>query len=606
MCHAIAHRGPDEEGIRILDGVGLGARRLSIIDIEGGRQPLFNEDRSVCAVFNGEIYNYRELRRELLSRGHVFSSSTDGEVIVHLWEEHGPAFLSRLNGMFALALHDSGRGRLFLARDRLGIKPLYWAADGRRLVFGSEIKVLLAPGLLDRELDLAALAEFLAWEYVPAPRTLLRGFRKLDAAESMEVDLAGGSMEIRRWWDPPGGGEGRDAPGDAAGAAAWEEEVDAKITECVRRQLVSDVPLGAFLSGGVDSSLVTAAMEPALTFSIGFEDRSYDELPWSRRVAGHLGLPHRTEVVRPDISELFEKLMPFMDDPIGDFSIFPTFLLSRLARREVTVALSGDGGDEIFGGYETYQAQALARVWRRLPRLLRSGLVAPLLDLLPPRPQKKGLVNKAKRFVEGVEHDKRLGHARWRLFLGEALRRELFTEEALGAMPPSSAEHVLELMARAGGRSELDRCLYVDMRSYLADNCLVKVDRMSMACSLEVRVPLLDHELVELAFRVPPRLKVHRGRSKILLKRIAARHVPRECVYRPKEGFSIPIKHWLGTSLRGLMHELLQPSRLSAEGIFRVETVERIMREHLEGSHNHSHLLWSLMVFHDWRRRWAA
>jgi asparagine synthase (glutamine-hydrolysing) len=298
--------------------------------------------------------------------------------------------------------------------------------------------------------------------------------------------------------------------------------------------------------------------------------------------------------------------MVYMDDPIGDFSIFPTYLVSALAREEVTVALSGDGGDELFGGYETYVAQQKVRSWERIPALLRRAAVEPLIDGLRPRPAKKGLINKAKRFVEGLAHDPALEHARWRLFVGRAVRRQLFTPEALESLKTPPEEHVLRLFERAGERGALDRQLYVDMNSYLVDNCLTKVDRMSMACSLEARVPLLDHELAELAFRVPERLKVNGGRTKVLLKRAAARHVPRECVYRPKEGFSIPIKHWINDELRPMREELLHPRRLGEQGIFRVETVERLKREHESGRANHSHILWAMIVFEDWVDRWAA
>jgi asparagine synthase (glutamine-hydrolysing) len=604
MCDTIRHRGPDDEGLEVAGPVGLGMRRLSIIDVAGGRQPIHNEDGSVRVVFNGEIYNFRELRRDLELRGHRFASGSDGEVIAHLWEERGTGFVEQLNGMFAIALHDVPRRRVVLARDRLGIKPLFYARLDHHLVFGSEVKALLASGLVPRELDLDALGQLLAWEYVPAPRTLLRDVRKLDSARLLEIDLDTGRATTRAYWDvPPASVHGN---GTAPRRQEWIEALDAKIAECVKRQLVSDVPLGAFLSGGVDSSLVVAAMGEAETFSIGFDDPSYNELAWSQRVADHLGVRHETEVIRPDVVELFDRLMHFMDDPIGDFSIFPTFLVSRLARRHVTVALSGDGGDELFGGYETYVAQQKARLWGRVPAGLRQRVIARAVEGIPPRPEKKGIVNKIKRFVEGAGHDAALGHARWRLFVGDEMRRSLFTPEALGAMGESSHVHILRLFEQAGRRSDVDRCLFVDLKSYLSDNCLVKVDRMSMACSLEARVPLLDHELVELAFRVPPQLKVRGSRTKVLLKRVAARHVPEACVYRPKEGFSIPIKHWLGNEFAPLINELLDPRRLAAEGLFDVAMVRRLREEHDAGRANHSHVLWSMMVFQDWRRRWAA
>jgi asparagine synthase (glutamine-hydrolysing) len=347
-------------------------------------------------------------------------------------------------------------------------------------------------------------------------------------------------------------------------------------------------------------------MGPARTFSIGFHDPSYNESLWAGRVARHLDVSHRVETITPDAVGLFQRLMHYMDDPIGDFSIFPTYLVSRLAREEVTVVLSGDGGDELFGGYETYLAQDLERMWRRVPSLLRRNLVEPLIRRLRPRPAKKGPINKVKRFVEGLEHDPRLEHARWRLFVGETLRRELFTRDAQASMTTPPSQHVVDLFDRAGDRPEVDRRLYADVHSYLVDNCLVKVDRMSMACSLEARVPLLDHELVELAFQVPPHLKVDRRNTKVLLKRVAARHVPKECVYRPKEGFSIPIKNWLSGELKPLLTDLLDPGRLRRQGIFRVPTVERLKQEHTEGQANHSHILWALMVFQDWAKRWAT
>jgi asparagine synthase (glutamine-hydrolysing) len=580
-------------------------QRLAIIDVAGGQQPYFNEDRSVRAVFNGEIYNFRKLRKELEDKGHCFNSRSDGEVIVHLWEEHGPDLVHSLNGMFAIAIHDARRRELLLVRDRLGIKPLYYCLTARDLVFGSEIKAILASGRFRGELELESVAELLAWEYVPAPRTLLSGIQKLEPAGRLLVDLDRFEGRVDRWWripDPPV----RESPDTPSTPNGWAEAVDAKLGEAVRRRLVADVPLGAFLSGGVDSSLIVAKMGATEAFSIGFDESSYSELDWARAVARRLGVKHQTAVIRPDAVALFDGLMQFMDDPIGDFSIFPTYLVSRYARQAVTVALSGDGGDELFGGYETYAAQQLARMWYRVPRVLREGMLEPAIMRLRPRPKKKGLVNKARRFVEGLQNDEELGHARWRLFLTEGLRQCLFTPEALEAMGRHPDAHVRQLFEEAAERSGVDRGLYVDARSYLTDNCLVKVDRMSMACSLEVRVPFLDHELVELAFSMPPQLKVSRNRTKPLLKRLAARYVPRECVYRAKEGFSIPMKHWLRAEFRPLLDDLLNTDEIRRQGIFRPEIIGRLKREHLAARENHSHILWSLLVFQDWRRRWAA
>jgi asparagine synthase (glutamine-hydrolysing) len=601
MCDSLAHRGPDDASVDVRNGVGLGIRRLAIIDVAGGKQPYFNEDGTVRAVFNGEIYNFGELREQLQNEGHRFNSRADGEVIVHLWEKYGVDFPKHLNGMFAIAVHDARRRALLLVRDRLGIKPLYYLRTSSALAFGSELKALLEYGSFDRRLNLDAVAAFLAWEYVPFPSTLLEGVRKLAPGAQLLVELDSLEGEVVQWWTIP---PPRSTGSETRSRLEWGDAVAAKLRESVQRRLVADVPLGAFLSGGVDSSLIVAAMGSTTAFSIGFDDPSYSELEWARRVARHLGVEHRTEVIHPKAVELFDRLMHFMDDPIGDFSIFPTYLVSRVARDGVTVALSGDGGDELFGGYETYAAQHLAKLWNRVPSFLRRGLIEKGIRRLRPRPEKKGLVNKARRFVEGLGYDEKLAHARWRVFLEDALRSSLFTHEAAEAMSADWEAHVHRLFAEAGARAELDRSLFVDVRSYLTDNCLVKVDRMSMACSLEVRVPFLDHELVELAFSVPPEFKLSRGRTKPLLKQIAASQVPRECVYRAKEGFSIPMKHWLRAEFRPLLEELLDEKLIADGGVFRPEAIRRLMDEHQAAVANHSHILWSLLVFQDWRERW--
>ncbi len=598
MCDVIYHRGPDADGIDVRAGVGLGMRRLSIIDLAGGNQPIFNEDRSILCVFNGEIYNFKEVRATLEGRGHRFRTNSDTEVIVHAYEEYGDDFPVHLNGMFAIALHDTRKKRLLLVRDHIGIKPLYYSFSGSHLVFGSEIKCLLASGHVERRLHIDALGQFLAWEYIPGSMTLLEQVHKLEPASILAIDLRAPEIRPRVYWDIP-----PEEPSSLS-PVQWEERVDSLLDTCVQRQRISDVPLGAFLSGGVDSSLVAAAMPGARTFSIGFDDPSYNELGWARKVAEHLGVDHRDEIIQPDILELFDHLMYFMDDPIGDFSIFPTFLVSRLARKHVTVALSGDGGDELFGGYETYLADGMARRYGRVPAPVRRGLIEPLIRSLKPRAAKKGLVNKAKRFIEGLEQPEELSHARWRIFAGELEQARLFTREAADQVVTPVGAHIERLFVAAGDRHPLNRSLYVDTRSYLCDNILTKVDRMSMAVSLEARVPYLDTELVELAFAMPADLKVHKGETKTLLKKVAARHLPRECVYRPKEGFSIPIKQWLTTTLRPLVEDLLAERRIREQGIFQAGRVEQLKKEHCSGQANHSHILWALIMFQSWQQRW--
>jgi asparagine synthase (glutamine-hydrolysing) len=599
MCDTMIHRGPDEEGMDVKDRVALGMRRLSIIDLQTGSQPIYNEDNTIRTVYNGEIYNFRELRRELESRGHVFSTNTDTEVIVHAYEEYGSDFPKYFNGMFAFALHDSLKKKLFIVRDHIGIKPLYYSFNNNFIVWGSEIKALLASNLVERTLDINALGEFLSWEYIPGTGTLFKSICKLEPGKMIEINLNSPECNPKPYWDVPVLEENKTII-----SAEWEEEVDHKIKECVQRQLVSDVPLGAFLSGGVDSSLVVSSMGPANTFSIGFDDPTYNELRWARKVADHLGVNHVDDIIKPDIVALFDKLMHHMDDPIGDFSIFPTYLVSQHARKNVTVALSGDGGDELFGGYETYVADQMAHQYAYIPSILRHSLIEPVIKSLKPRPAKKGLVNKAIRFAEGLEHSEDLSHARWRIFTGNGFRQTLFTPDMFAELNIPEGAHIRKLFQQSGDRDPLNRSLYVDLKSYLCDNCLVKIDRMSMAVSLESRVPLLDKELVELAFQIPGKLKVANSKTKILLKRVAARHVPRECVYRPKEGFSIPIKNWLMSELRPLMEELLDKSNIGKEGIFQSHTVEKLKQEHLSGIANHSHILWSLMVFQAWKKMW--
>jgi asparagine synthase (glutamine-hydrolysing) len=602
MCDAITYRGPDDAGYLVEGPVAMGMRRLSIIDLAGGHQPIFNEDGTVAVVYNGEIYNYRALRAELEAKGHRFATHSDTEVIVHLWEEEGVEFARRLDGMFAIALYDRTRRKLVLARDHVGIKPLYYSVTPDALIFGSEVKTILASGRTERRLDVDSLAQFLSWEYVPGAGTLLRGMRRLEPARTLEIDIDSGKTTLRRFWTPLNGKSAVAQRSDAD----WEEEVDASIRTAVRSQLVADVPLGAFLSGGVDSSIVVAAMDNAETFSIGFDDPSYNETQWSQRVAKHLNVNHHVETLRPDALALFGQLMHHMDDPIGDFSIFPTYLVSKLAAGHVKVVLSGDGGDELFGGYETFLAQEKAATWQRFPQWLRHGLLEPAIAALPPTAEKKGLVNKARRFVEGVRLDEEWGHARWRVFCDELMRKRLFTDEARAALETPIGAHILALRSEAEHLDERDRTLFVDFGSYLVDNCLTKVDRMSMACSIEARVPLLSKDVVELAFRLPSRLKFDSSQTKILLKRVAARHVPRECVYRPKEGFSIPIKNWLKQEFRVLVETYLNPERLRQARLFRPEVVTRLWEEHLSNRANHSHLLWSLLVFEQWRDRWAV
>ncbi|MBM3293543.1 MAG: asparagine synthase (glutamine-hydrolyzing) [Candidatus Aminicenantes bacterium] len=611
MCRTIVHRGPDDEGIYTDGLIGLGIRRLSIIDVAGGHQPLSNEDGTVWIAYNGEAYNFAEVRDELAGRGHVFRTRSDTETIVHAYEEWGLDFVRRFRGMFAFALWDTRAERLYLFRDRIGVKPLYYTRlpDGT-LVFGSELKAILAHPGVRREVDPAALDLYLTLEYVPAPLSMFQGIFKLPAGHYLVYDR--GRVEIRPYWDivPPGDGGNEGAK--SSSPADLQDELYSLLRESVKLRLVSDVPLGAFLSGGVDSSTIVGLMrelgaDPLRTFSIGFKDRTYNELAHARRVADRFETAHEEFILEPRALELTEKLVGHLDEPLGDFSIFPTYLVSEMARRHVTVALSGDGGDELFAGYEHYQAQKVAR---RFGAAAAARILGKATGRLKPSDKKKGAWNKLRRFVQGFDHDPAHRHFRWMMFLTERMKRELYAPafaEALGGIRPlRGREPLAGHFAAMEGFDLTTGELYLDLKTYLVDDIMVKVDRMSMAVSLEAREPLLDHKLVEFAFRLPGRMKLRGGTTKWIFKKAVERLLPKETIYRPKEGFSIPIKHWLKEDLRDLVRDTLSEKRLREGGFFQPAAVGRMMDSHLDGRENFSHQLWALFVFEVWRRTYRV
>jgi asparagine synthase (glutamine-hydrolysing) len=603
MCDAMRHRGPDGEGVHIEPGVGLGMRRLAVLDLVSGDQPVANEARTVHVVFNGEIYNYNELRSELIAKGHRFRGTGDSEVIPRLYEEHGLGFLSRLNGMFAIALWDSELRRLLLARDRMGIKPLYYSLHGGSLWFSSEVKCILAAGGSARVIDPMGVDQLLTFEYTASPTTLFEDVKKVPPGTWLT--FSGGKIHQGRFWSLPSGTP--DLTGDATEVA---ELLRQTLLGAVRRQLASDVPLGAFLSGGIDSSILVAAMKevsptPPLTFSIGFGDPTYSELRHARAVAEHCGTEHHEEVLTPDYLAVLPEVISQLDQPIADFSVFPTLLLARTARRRVTVALGGDGGDELFGGYDTYRADRLsARLLDWQPAPLRAAAEW-LARGLPLGKGKRGLANELRRFLEGARLPADWQHLRWMVFLREEQRARLYTRE-FRAQVTGAAERLVRAVLEDGAADRLAAQMRCDLKLYLPEDILAKVDAMSMATSLEARVPYLDNEVVDLALAIPSRLKVRGGERKWILKRAFAGSLPQSVLRRGKEGFSMPMKHWLTHEWNGLMHELLSPHSLAAEGLFDARYVERLMREHESGAHNHSHLLWALMVFQLWRDRFRA
>jgi asparagine synthase (glutamine-hydrolysing) len=606
MVQMLVHRGPDDEGRVMRPGVGLGMRRLAIIDVATGQQPFGNETDEIQLVANGEIYNFHDLRRQLQAQGHTLRTQSDIEVLVHAYEEWGLDFLLRVRGMFALALWDGRTQTLIAARDRAGEKPLYWTRTPRGLLLASEVKALLVRPEVARELDPEAVDQFLTYEYVIAPRTILKGVHKLPPGHYLTY--RDGEVTVRRYWDAAN-----------VQPRAWKEEDAADaLRDALRRatvgQMMADVPLGAFLSGGIDSSTIVAFMseaslQPVNSFSIGFDDGTYNELPYARDVAALFETNHRERTVSPNLHEMFDKLVVHLDEPFADVSLFPTYLVSQLAREHVTVALSGDGGDELFGGYDAYQAQQLATRFAWMGDALLPAAAA-VAAALPPTEKKKGMVNKFQRFALGATqapHD--LGHYRWMVYLSARAKQRLYSGMLRQALTRSDVyAPVRQTLARYGRDDLLNRQLYADLSLYLADDILVKVDRMSMATSLETRAPFLDADVMELAFSMPGHFKVRESRAgfgasmdrKWILKRAMHGILPDRILTRKKEGFSIPMKNWLRRELQPLMRALLAPERIARRGLFEPAEVTRLIEDHVAGRENHAHTLFPLMVFERW------
>jgi asparagine synthase (glutamine-hydrolysing) len=598
MTGVLRHRGPDGDGFHDAPGIGLGHRRLAIIDIAGGAQPIFNEDHTVSIVFNGEIYNFQALMAQLAALGHRFGTRSDTEVIVHAWEEWGEACLDRFNGMFAFALWDARSETLFLARDRLGEKPLYYSflADGR-LIFASELKSLALCPDLDRRLDPMAIEEFFAFGYVPDPRSIYRGVRKLPPAHYLLVRRGQPVATPRRYWDIRFDDEVAMRSEEAA------EELISRLRQSVRLRMIADVPLGAFLSGGVDSSGVVAMMaglrrEPLSTFSIAFGSRDWDESAYAAAVAARYRTNHHVRMVEPDSFDLVERLAGVYDEPFGDSSAIPTFRVSATAREQVTVALSGDGGDEIFAGYRRYRFHCLEeRVRRLLPQRVRApvfgalGRLYPKLDRLP-RPLR------AKTTLMELSCDAAGGYFAALSVCGDALRQRLYSPALERELAGYSAIEVVRRHMR-DCRSEhpLSQAQYVDLKTYLPGDILTKVDRASMANSLEVRVPLLDHTIVEWAARLPPALRLHRLDGKHVFKQALRPYIPRDILYRPKQGFVAPLAAWFRGSLRGRLAEALDSPALRASGLFDMRFVEMLVAQHQSGAFDHGAALWTLSMF---------
>jgi asparagine synthase (glutamine-hydrolysing) len=609
MGKAIRHRGPDDEGEVILEteglSVGLGHKRLSIVDLSpAGRQPMANEDESIWITLNGEIYNFKELTNELKAQGHRFRSHSDTEVVLHLYEELGVKCLDRLNGMFAFALWDSKQKTLLLARDRVGKKPLHYSIANGKLFFASEIKALIRHPMIERTLDLKALGKYLAFEYVPAPHTIFTAIKKLEPGHYLTY--RNGDTFSSAYWDIPM----EDYPISDSTETQVTEELKELLDRAVRSRLVADVPVGLFVSGGLDSGLVAAiarrAKESLQCFSIGFEESSFDESRYAREIAESLGLKHHIKTFRAkEMAHLVERLPEILDEPLADPSILPLYLLSEFAAEHMKVVLSGDGGDELFAGYQTYQAHKLVTYYDALPGFVRDGLKS-LAASLPVSHAYLSADFKIKQFLKGVGVSSEVRFFLWRGAFSNAERQHLLTPELRADLHKDNAyEDIYRYVRRSGLTKELERILYLSMKLYLQDNNLVTVDRASMANGLEVRSPLLDRDVIDFVSRLPMEYKIHGLKTKYILKKVAEAYLPRHIVYRKKKGFGVPLAQWLTGELKEFMLDYLSPERIKRQGLFHYPYVKQLIDEQLKKIKDNRELLWTLLVFQTWYERYV-
>ncbi|CAN5673220.1 asparagine synthase (glutamine-hydrolyzing) [soil metagenome] len=618
MCERMKHRGPDSEGLWLDESVALGMRRLSIIDLHTGEQPVYSEDKQIVVVMNGELYNFREIRQDLKKRGHRFETNTDTEILPHLYEEYGEAMLEHINGMFAFALWDKNKRKLLIARDRFGEKPLYYGVFDGKLIFASEPKVLLENPAVKAEINTDALRQYLSFDYVPAPASIYKNINKLPAAHLLTLE--NGEVKTRRYWNlswQKNGGnpcESRGVDFDAltdvrVSALSFENtatDLRELLADAVRMRLVSDVPLGILLSGGVDSSSVAAfatqfSTEKVKTFSIGFEEDSFDESKYARQVAEHLSTEHYEDKLSVETAaDLISEIGTWLDEPMSDGSLIPTFLLSRFVRKYVTVALGGDGGDEIFAGYPMYFGHKMARVYDRLPSFLRSGLIEPIVNNLPVSTKNLSFDYKAKRFVAAAKYDVVTRHHSWFGSFSIDAQRDLLSKEVLAQTSSDIYADAKNLLKICDAANEIEQMQFLDMNFYLAEDILTKVDRASMAVSLEVRAPFLDPRVAQFAASLPLEYKLKGSKGKYILKKAVEPLLPRNILQRPKKGFGIPIAEWLKGRLNPLMHDLLAPDRLKNQGLFDAEFVQKLIKEHETGAASHHKQLWTLLVFQLW------
>lgn len=601
MCEAIRHRGPDEDGFYLNGPVGLGMRRLSIIDLAGGQQPIPNQDRSAWIVFNGEIYNYLQVRADLEKLGYHFRTNSDTEAIIHAYDRYGDDCPKYLRGMFAFAIWDERRQELFLARDRVGKKPILYAQAGNRFIFGSEFTALLLHPAIGREIDNRALDYYLSFMCVPAPLTIYKSIRKLEPGHSLR--LRKGEIEIKRYWQPDFSHKLKISEEEAG------EQAVALLRDAVKVRLMSEVPLGAFLSGGIDSSAVVALMSeesssPVKTFSIGFDEQDFSELHHARRVAEHVGADHHEFIVKPDALEVLPILVEHYGEPYADSSAIPTYYVARETRRHVTVALNGDGGDESFAGYERYAAMRLAERYYHLPALLRESVINKAAELLPSSEAKRSRVRDAKRFLRAASLPRVERYLRWVSVFDPVAKRDLYSKEFRHETKDVHAVDTLNpWFAHANGAGIVDAALLTDIMTYLPNDLLVKVDIATMAVSLEARSPFLDHHVIEFAASLPEKLKLRGLTTKYLLKRVLRKLLPSENLDRRKMGFGVPIGHWFRGELQAFLRDTLLSEKSLQRGLFQPRQVANLVELHTRGERDYAHQLWTLLMLELWFQR---
>ena len=602
MNDAIIHRGPDDDGFYFNESVGLGMRRLAIIDLAGGQQPIHNRDKTVWIVFNGEIYNFQQLRDDLEERGHVFYTNSDTEAIVHLYDEYGADCVRHLRGMFAFAIWDEKDKSLFIARDRVGKKPLLYSHQPNGdLIFGSEFQALLAHPDISREIDYRAIDSYLSYLCIPAPQTAFKQIRKLEPAHWLR--WRDGRIETQRYWHPDFSKKIKITEEEAI------EETTRILRESTRLRMISEVPLGAFLSGGVDSSAVVALMaqessQPVKTFSIGFEEQDYSELKYARRVAEHVGAEYHEFVVRPNALDVLPTLVEHYGEPYADPSAIPTYYVSKETRQFVTVALNGDGGDESFVGYERYVAMKFAEIYNRLPRSLRNYVIEPSLTAIPASTNFRNRFVRFQRFLRAASMPKAERYFSWLSTFGDDVKAEIYTEDLKRLTDGSNPiEFMAKYISHSNGKGIIDTTLLTDLMNYLPNDLLVKVDIASMANSLEARSPFLDHHLIEFAASLPENIKQQGRDTKSLLKKVAARLVPKDVIYRQKMGFGVPLRYWLANELYDFTREVLLSEKAAGRQMFKPQVVERLIDDQRRDAKDNTWKIWTLLMLELWFQR---